>query len=211
MKNLIFTLIFTLLIGTSVFSQNHIDSNNSKWNSNNIVRTELIQSIVGLKAIEYERVVSKKFSVLMAYSWGSINGENKQLFSNDSYTIHKLLLNSGVTGEIRYYVSNKHKKIPGGFHIGPRIQFNNVTENIALYNSKNEQLLTEIIDYKINSLEIIMGPQLLIKRLIVIDFQIGFGYGFLLARPKGDNLAYNYDGSGAKVTIAISCGIAFGG
>ncbi|PCI93076.1 MAG: hypothetical protein COB15_16970 [Flavobacteriales bacterium] len=210
MKNIIFTIIFTLLIGTSLFSQNHIDSNNTKWSSNNIIKTELIQSVLGLKAIEYERVVTKKFSLLIAYSWGNLNKEHKQLFNDDSYSIHKLSLNSSITGEIRYYASNKHRKIPAGFHIGPRIQLNNITQKVNFYNSKSELLFTENIDYILNSLEIIMGPQLLIKKLIVIDFQIGLGYGFLKARQENNNLGYNYEGSGAKVSIAISCGIAFG-
>ena len=85
MKYTIFTLLLTLLLSLPVFSQHHTDSNATKWNSNNSVRTELIQSIVGLKAIEYERVVSQKFSLLMAYSWGTINGENKEIFTTRSF------------------------------------------------------------------------------------------------------------------------------
>lgn len=190
----------------------------------NIVTANLFSSFVqGTPIINYERVVSKKTSFLVSYGQkiNNVNQTGANAFGNlqdqfvgynsggASSVEQNYVGNSYFNVEFRYYFLQRRQRAPTGFHIGPSINFTNMHEQFILRSGSGLITDTKHSDYRINSFNISMGMQLLIKNLIPIDFVIAPGYGNMQRLDAGMPVD-PYKRGGFNFKVGLCTGLAFG-
>lgn len=188
-----------------------------KWSSNNVFKYNAVGFIFNFQAFTYERVINDRFSALISYGNGrgkSISDETNQYNGlYYQYTVQHIKLKSDLSFEFRYFLSYKSRKIPAGFHIGPSINFVNISnESIHYENYKNQisEMNRTNGNYKVTSVNINFGPQLLIKKIIAIDFMIAPGYGFLTSSEVTNSKTQDYKVSGFTLRYGVFIGFAIG-
>ena len=225
-KIVVFICIF--ISSNLCFGQDSIPKT-SKWKSNNVVKTNLIGYYRNTFIFSYERVLEKNGSIMLTYGQGSytITGkkaeENVALRTGTGFPCaQKISLKSFFSLEPRYYISYKHYRIPAGFHIGPSINFSKGSEVFTSTEdifSKGVNYGTETVttEYKNISFLINIGPQLLIERIVALDFSVGLGYGKTTGTQQnvyGNNQQFgstsDFSFGGFAVALSVSLGIAFG-
>ncbi|HSH67430.1 MAG TPA: hypothetical protein VLB84_16925 [Bacteroidia bacterium] len=137
----------------------------------------------------------------------------------------EIKMHSAFSIEPRYYISFKHYRIPAGFHIGPSISF---VKGSEIFTSTDDlqgpigsgvNYGTYMITTKAKKTAVLIniGPQLLIKRIVVLDISVGIGYGkesgieekkYSNTPQYGTTSDYSY--TGFNLTFSVSLGIAFG-
>lgn len=226
------TLLFSIfIISYECFGQDTI-SKTSKWKSNNIIKTNLFGYIKHSTYFSYERVLTENISIIGTYGQGkySITGPNaeenvRQKIGRSFPCVQELTLKSSISIEPRYYLSFKHNRIPAGFHIGPSFNFIKGSETFtstgeaSIYNGFGSFYVPETVttEYKITSILINIGPQLLIKRILAVDISVGLGYGKISGNAKNvtgnsqQNVSsYNFSYNALAASFSVSIGIAFG-
>lgn len=210
MKNLVLTLIvfFSLIFNSNARA---LRDSTSKWHSNNIFKCNAVGLVFNFQFFSYERVITDKFSAQISYGNGkakSISDRTDQLYGQ--YTVQNIKINSALSFELRYYLSHKNGKIPAGFHIGPSLNFINTSNESIHYDYQDIEMNRTEGNYKIVSVNINFGPQILIKKVVAIDFMIAPGYGFLTASEVHDSKTQNYNGAGFSLLYGVFIGIAIG-
>ena len=211
MKYVLLTFIFFFITNLDTLGQEKKDSS-SKWHSNNIIKFNTIGLIDKYLSFSYERVITDKFSAQVSYGNGKTktisDKENNQIYG--SYSIEHFKVISTLSFELRYYLSNKHTHIPGGFHIGPSINFLNISHESIRYIYPDTEIGRDNGNYKITSVNLNLGPQILIRKIITIDFMIAPGIGFLTAKDTNKSKTDTYYGKGFSILYGIYIGIALG-
>ena len=222
----LFVTSFILLVQIFISTAQEMKDTSFKWHSNNVLKINAIGVFSKFIEIGYERVITDKFSALVAYGSGkekNISGEDAKQNYLDKYgglsfnyilgnTEQIIKIKNHLNVEFRFYTSHKHTLIPAGFHIGPSINYLNYNEKFLFYDDTGMQRDRRENNYKVISINASLGPQILIHRIVAIDLFIAPGYGILSASEGelSNTNKNNYTGEGFTIAFGIFCGIAIG-
>jgi hypothetical protein len=219
-------VIFFLFGFCAISPAQDIKPSKFKWHSNNLLKINTIGLFSHFTEISYERVIDKKFSILVSYGDGrkkTISGDDARqnyLDKYGGYSInyklgkieHTFKIENHVNIDFRYYVSHRDAKIPNGFHIGPSFHYYKFRETFTFFDEANVEKSSKLNTYKIVSINASIGVQVLIYKILAIDIFLAPGYGILTANESESNNSdsKNFNGAGFTVAYGIFSGIAFG-
>ena len=195
LKNLVFSIMLFLIIGTAISQDINSDKKNSQKEEveyPNIIKINSLALVFNNASLLYERAIIPRLSVGMGVGYKYAGAEPKLLAASNSdiaVDIDKIT-GISITPEARYYIKACDPGKLEGFYAGVYLRYTGYRSGASFeYFQENQPTESYHSDLSLNEygVGIQLGYQLVIKERFTIDFM------FLGPRFSSYHLGYNFD------------------
>lgn len=197
-----FILLITLTYTVNAFAQ-------EESTVKNIVSVNAVNVFTGFYKFNYERVVSKKGSVVIGFGTGTLvnksdsdaNDNFSNSFGSNYAGTPKNHTVKGFTAGVDYRYYFTHSPIPKGLYVSSGIHYYKLKERFEITERPNQTRALADDEYKFFNIKGLCGYQFLIAKRVVLNPHFGFG----LVIGAGDGFV----GTGNSFEYGINVGVGF--